>query len=275
MNQEVSESSSKPVLSAESFQQLLAAAYLLQADSDRTHHERAHLQPTVAERTRAFAAGAIVQRRTQRRTPHLSVAQQSAPVVTNISPTSQILDARHAAYFVVADGISVDLVSVDHAVLGRSEGPGQLHRYAGRRIPSVRHMAPQSKATLWRAVDALAISAVFLAIVGVSIHGLWASRAPVPLSSAMLSFQVARPSAEVLASSQHPAAQASGQSLEPIETDVVAEDTVIRYPARVVSPARAAKKQENASALAADVVVRYGSDVKMWKFQKNGNEGGN
>lgn len=260
MNQESNESSGRPVLNAESFQRLLAAAYLLQVHSDHTHNDRAKLQPTVAERTRAFAAGAIVQSRTQRRTPHLSAAQQSAPVMTSISPTSQIVEAQHAACLVVADRISVD-----HAVLARSEVPEQSPRYAGRRTRLAGHMAPQSKATLWRGVDALAISAVFLAIVGVSIHGLWASRGPVPPSSGMLSSQAARPVAEALTSSQHPAPQASRQSLEQIEADVVAEDTVIRYPAHVVSPAsQAARKPRNAGTLAADIVVRYGSDAKMW-----------
>lgn len=263
MDQEASESSSKPVLNVKTFQRLLAAAYLLQVHSDRTHHDQAQLEPTVAERTGAFAAGAIVQSRTQSRTqrrpPHLSEAEQSAPVITNILPTSGIVEAQPAACLVVADRISLDLVSVDPAVLARSEVPGQSLRYAGRRIWSVRHMAPQSKATLWRAVDALAISAVFLAIVGVSIHGLWASRGSMP--SGVLSAQEARSTAGGLPSSQHPAEQVSRPSLEQTEANVIAEDTVIRYPVRAVS---AAKKPRNTGILAADAVVHYGSDVKMW-----------
>ena len=278
MDQEASESSSKPVLNVKTFQRLLAAAYLLQVHSDRTHHDQAQLEPTVAERTGAFAAGAIVQSRTQRRPPHLSEVKQSTPVITNISPTTQIAEEQPAACLVVADRISVDLVSVDPAVPGRSEVTRPSPRYTGRRIRSARHMAPQSKATVWRAVDALAISAVFLAIVGVSIHGLWASRGPLPRPSEMLSSQAARPAAEVLASSQQPAAQASRQSLEPIEANVVAEDTVTRYPARFVgSAAQSAKKPRNMGTLPADMVVHYGSDVKMWsgKFQENGTGDGN
>jgi len=267
MNQEGSESSGKPVLNAESFQRLLAAAYLLQVHRDRAHNERAQLQPTVAERTSAFAAGAMVQKRTQGRTPRFSVAPQSSPAMTNISASEMVEGQHTAAYPVVADRISAHRTSVDHDILARSEAPGRWPRYRGRRMSSLGGMAPRgsntfvSSAMWWRGVDALAISAVFLAIVGVSIHGLWASRGPVPLSSGILFFQAAKPVAEALASSQHPAPQASRQSLEQMEADVVAEDTVIRYPTRVVSVAR---KPRNAGTLAADIVVRYGSDVKMW-----------
>jgi hypothetical protein len=263
MNQEGSESSGKPVLNAEGFQRLLAAAYLLQVYHDGAHDECAQLQPTVAERTRAFAAGAIV----QRRTPRLSVAPQSSRAMANIS-ASQIVEAQHtAADPLVADRISAHGTSVDHDLLAPIEVPGQMPRYTGRRMPLLGGMASRgintlvSSAMWWRAVDAVAISAVFLAIVGVSIHGLWASRGSMPLPSGMLSFQAAKPGAEALASSQPLAPQALRQSLEQIEADVVAKDTVIRHQTRAVSGAR---KPRNAGTLAADIVVRYGSDVKMW-----------
>ena len=131
MNQEASESSGKPVLNAESFQRLLAAAYLLQVHRDHTDDEWAQLQPTVADRARAFAAGAIVQRRTPRRT-HFSVAQPSTPAMTNIS-ANEIVEAQHtAADPVVVDRISADRTAVDHDLLGRSEVLGQSPRSGGR-----------------------------------------------------------------------------------------------------------------------------------------------
>lgn len=265
MNQEGSESSGKPVLNAESFQRLLAAAYLLQAHRDHTDDECAQLQPTVADRARAFAAGAIVQRRTPRRN-YFPVAQPSAPAMTSIS-ANEIVEAQHtAADPVVVDRISAHRTAVNHDLLAPIEVLGQSPRSGGR-MPLLGGMASRgintlvSSAMWWKAVDALAISAVFLAIVAVSIHGLWASRGPMPLSSGMVSFQAAKPAAEALAASQPPAPQASRQSLEQIEADVIAKDTVIRYPTRAVSGER---KPRNAGTLAADIVVHYGSDVKMW-----------
>ena len=59
----VTKAKEKPVLDQESFQQLLAAAYLLQLHNDRLLSIRP-IQPVGASPASSFAAGAIVQKRT-------------------------------------------------------------------------------------------------------------------------------------------------------------------------------------------------------------------
>lgn len=252
MNPESSESPGKPTLSAESFQRLLAAAYLLQGENDR-----AQVQSMITERSKTFAAGAIV----QKRTPRLAVPPQSVSAEAIVSRARAVLQAPRNA----AGPVASDIIFPDSETRVRRDIAGRSPRYSAKRKPVLSGRAPQaiktlvSRATLWRGVDALAISAVFLAIVGVSIHGLWASRGSMP--SGVLSAQEARSTAGGLPSSQHPAEQVSRPSIEQTEANVIAEDTVIRYPVRAVS---AAKKPRNTGILAADAVVHYGSDVKMW-----------
>ena len=77
MNQEAKTAQDKPVLNAESFQRLLAAAYMLQLHNDR----RPSVQPIGAVHTSTFAAGAIVQQRTPSvmiRGPQLQADQPGA-----------------------------------------------------------------------------------------------------------------------------------------------------------------------------------------------------
>ena len=84
MNQEAKTAQDKPVLNAESFQRLLAAAYMLQLHNDR----RPSVQPIGAVHTSAFAAGAIVQQRTPSviRGPQLQADQPGA--VPFVSPNN-------------------------------------------------------------------------------------------------------------------------------------------------------------------------------------------
>ena len=85
MNQEAKTAQDKPVLNAESFQRLLAAAYMLQLHNDR----RPSVQPIGAVYTRAFEAGAIVQQRTPSvmiREPHLQADEPGA--VPFVSPNN-------------------------------------------------------------------------------------------------------------------------------------------------------------------------------------------
>ena len=85
MNQEAKTAQDKPVLNAESFQRLLAAAYMLQLHNDR----RPSVQPIGAVYTRSFAAGAIVQQRTPSvmiREPQLQTDQPGA--VPFVSPNN-------------------------------------------------------------------------------------------------------------------------------------------------------------------------------------------
>ncbi len=88
MDQEASESSSKPVLNVKTFQRLLAAAYLLQVHSDRTHHDQAQLEPTVAERT------GVVRRWSDR-----SKSNSESSETTSTSLRGETIDARNHKYF--------------------------------------------------------------------------------------------------------------------------------------------------------------------------------
>ena len=62
MNQEADNDPNKPVLNAEDFQCLLAAAYLLQVHNDGQSSIRL-VQPMSASHASSFAAGTIVQKR--------------------------------------------------------------------------------------------------------------------------------------------------------------------------------------------------------------------
>jgi hypothetical protein len=148
----------------------------------------------------------------------------------------------------------------------------------------------------WRTVEVLAIAIVFCMMMGVSIHRLSALPGRTSLPSRMLeqrnASQSGRPTAKVLASFQQPVATGnSRQSPDGGEADIVAEDIVIRYQKRAVNlPGQVAKKPTSspvqaqllppknttskpgvrltfgraADMLAADALVQYGADVKMW-----------
>jgi hypothetical protein len=148
----------------------------------------------------------------------------------------------------------------------------------------------------WRTVEALAIAIVFCMMMGVSIHRLSALPGRTSLPSGMLeqrnASQSGRPRAKVLASFQQRVGTGnSRQSPDGGEADIVAEDIVIRYQKRAVNlPGQVAKKPTSspvqaqllppknttskpgvrltfgraADMVAADTLVQYGTDVKMW-----------
>jgi hypothetical protein len=141
----------------------------------------------------------------------------------------------------------------------------------------------------WRTVEALAIAIVFCVMMGVSIHrpSALAGRTSLPLLEQQNASQPARPMAKVSASSQQTAVMLNSRQLpDGGEADIVAPDVVIRYQKRAVNfPGHVAKTLtshsvqaqllppknttskpgvRNADVLAADTVVQYGPDVKMW-----------
>ena len=228
MDQEARKAQDKPVLSAEGFQRLLAAAYILQTNAAR------RLSPIEASGA-TFADGAIVQRRT----------------------------------------------------------PSEIAREPQR--PHPLNVWLRNTAS-WRMVEALAIAAIFCMMVGASIHRLQARPGRTSLTPGKPEQEntpeSARPQESFLAMAQQPVvARKPLPRPDGDEGDIVAEDVVIRHQKLAVNfLAQAATKTTSsrvqrqlltprsttserdirstfgrgADMAAADTVVEYGADVKMW-----------
>ncbi len=225
MDQEARNAQDKPLLSAEGFQHLLAAAYILQTNAGR------RLSPIEASGTSSFAGGAIV----QRRTPSVIVREPQLPPPPNIWSAS------------------------------------------------------------WRMVEALAIAAIFCMMMGASIHRLRALPGRTSLTPGKPeqenASKPARPQESFLALAQQPVvARKPLPRPDGDEGDIVAEDVVIRHQKPVNFLAQAPRKTTSsrvqrqlltpksttsergirstfgrgADMAAADTVVEYGADVKMW-----------
>jgi hypothetical protein len=242
VNQETKKAQEKPVLSAESFHSLLAAAYLLQVEKDRTV-----LQPMEAGHTYPFTAGAIV----QKRTPSLLVGQPSLLASRSALPFTSPGDSDNSA--------------------GRIYPP---HVSAAPLPHATKIFA--SRAMFFRAVEALAIATIFFAVIGVSIrHPLLANPDGRSMLAEMPEQQGSSlprippripptiPIAKILASGQQvPVMPSSRQLPHGAEADTVAEDAVVHYLKQALNlPGQAAKKP---AMLAAETVVQYGQDVTVW-----------
>jgi hypothetical protein len=286
----------KPVLDQEGFQHLLAAAYILQVYNDR----RPSVQTIGAGHTSPFAAGAIVQKRTPSvmiREPQLQAGQPDAVPFRSPNNSDKFtgrtdqprVPASPEMAPVVTEKFIANEIAKEHLHPGRLVPPVEptvLHRM------NILLRRPMS----WRTVEALAIAIVFCMMMGVSIHRLSALPGRTSLPSGMLeqrnASQSGRPTAKVLASFQQPVVTGnSRQSPDGGEADIVAEDIVIRYQKRAVNlPGQVAKKPtsspvqaqllppknttskpgvrltfgRDADMLAAETLVQYGADVKMW-----------
>jgi hypothetical protein len=257
-------------LDAESFQRLLAAAYMLQA-----HNERP-VQPIDAGHTHPFAAGAIVQKRTSSlliRGPRIPASRSHAVPFT--SPN-------------VVPGSAARKQSALH--------PRALIQLE----PAVRHTMNifVNRPMFWRTFEALAIAMVFCAIAGVSIHRV----SPLPgrttyrakISEQRNASQGVTPAAKVLALADQPAMTLNARRSTDGKADVVAEDIVIHYQkramdlhgsamnkptggtvqAQLLSPENTTLKPgvrftfgTDADMLAADTVVSYGADSSASRVQ--------
>jgi hypothetical protein len=221
-----------PVLNQEGFQRLLAAAYLLQAHNDRQPSIRpVHHLGTSPESS--FSAGRIVKKRTLSvmiRERKLQAGQPNAPGNEWATEPSY---------------------------------PARLVPFVGPTVPHRMLSGPMS----WRTVEALAIAIVFCMMMGLSIHRLSAVPRRTSLASEMLDEQNARatPTEKVIASPQPIVGRNSRQPQSEGEADIVAEDIVIRHQKRLVNrPGKSGVPLIFGQDAAADRVVQYGSDVKMW-----------
>jgi hypothetical protein len=251
VNQEAHTAQGKPVLNREDFQRLLAAAYLLQAHPLQAHHIQAQyvqahydcqpsirpVEPVSASPASSFAARAILQKRTPSAMIRERQIQAGQPVPGDVA-------AKHPY-------------------------PVRLVRFVGSTVPHRINILLR-RSMSWRTVEALAIAIVFFMMMGMSIHRLSAIRGRTSLASGMPEEQndgqLAGPTQKALASPSPVATLNSRPS--PSESDIVAQDIVIRHQKRVANlPAQPGVRftsGRDADAFAADTVVQYGSDVKMW-----------
>lgn len=238
MNQEARKAHDKPVLSAEGFQRLLSAAYVLQVDKDR----RSSVGPIGAGPTSSFAAGAII----QKRTPSVMIREPQLQAGQPVAVPGNEITKQHPY-------------------------PAGLVRHVGPTVP-LRVKVLLRRPMSWRTIEPLAIAIVFCMMMGLSIHRLSAVPGRTSRASKMLKkqndFQPARLAEKVLASSQPVMARNSRQSPSGGDADIVAEDIVIRHQNRAVDllgrPGFRLTFGRDAGMPAADTVVQYGADVKMW-----------
>ncbi len=276
MNQETKRAQEKPVLSAGSFHCLLAAAYLLQVEADRTVP-----QPIEAGHPSPFRAGAIVQKRTS----SLLVGKPSLLASRSALPITPPSDSANSAQRVCLSRVSavpgtVSEVAGVSMVNAAAEGQRaeQFRNYSGSVrlvvgptvLDATRIFA--SRAMFFKAVEALSIAMIFFAVTGVSIgrpllanpgHTAVVAEMPEQQSSALSRVLPTIPIATLLASGQRvTVTPSSGQRPHVAEADTVAEDAVVHYLKRALDlPGQAAKKP---AMLASERVVQYGPDVTVW-----------
>jgi hypothetical protein len=230
----------KPLLNSESFQRLLAAAYLLQKHNDQQPSIRPQLLG--ASQTSCFSAGKIIQKRT---------------------PAVMIRDRQLEA-------------GQPDAIAGNQTA--RKRTYLARLVPFFRSAVPHRMIVLlrkpiyWRTVETVAIAIVFCMMMGLSILRLSAVPGRTSLASGVLekqdNFQPTRAAEPILALSQTVAPLNSRESPRGDETGIVAEDIVIRHQKRAVNvpgkPGLRLTSGRDTGIFAADTVVEYGSDVTMW-----------
>jgi hypothetical protein len=244
VNQEANTAQGKPVLNREDFQRLLAAAYLLQVHPLQAHHVQTHydcqpsirpVEPVGASPVSSFAAGAIL----QKRTPSAMIRERQLPAA---QPALGDETAKRRPY------------------------PVRLVRFVGSTVPRRMNVLLR-RSMSWRTVEALAIAIVFFMMMGMSIHRLSAVRGRTSLASGMLEGQNEVPPTQNAPASSQPVATLNSRP-SPSEADIVAEDIVIRHQKRVANlpaqPGVRLTSGRDADTFAADTVVQYGSDVKMW-----------
>ena len=297
MKPEAKKAQDKPVLSAKSFQRLLAAAYILQLHND----SRPSVQPIGAGHVNPFKAGAIVQKRTPSvllREPRLRTGQPD-PVPLR-SPNHADKSAGRRDQSRVPKFPEVAPIETTEVFI--AEEIAKEHVHPSRLVPPVEPTVPRRTEMLlrgpmyWRTAEALAIATVFSMMLGASIHRFSSLSDRASLPSGMLeqpsASQPARPAARALASSQQPVGTRNSCQLpNDGEADVVAADFVIRYRESAVNlPSPAAKKAtgspaqapvlaprimtskpgvrlafgRDADMFAAATVVQYGADVTVW-----------
>ena len=240
MNHATHKAQHAPVLNPESFQRLLAAAYLLQEHNDR----RPLIRPQLvgASQVSSFSAGKVIQKRT---------------------PAVMIRDRQLVAG--QTDAIVGNQTAKERPYLAR------LERFVRSAVPC-RITVLLRKRIYWKTVEAVAIAIVFCMMMGLSILRLSAVPGRTSLASGVLdkqdSFQPKRAAEPILEFSQTVVRLNSRESPRGDERGIIAEDIVIRHQERAVNvagkPDLPLTSGRGMGVVAADTVVQYGSDVTMW-----------
>ena len=244
MNHATDKAQHAPVLNPESFQRLLAAAYLLQEHIDRRPSIRAPLLGT--SQASSFLAEKII----QKRTPAVMIRDR-------------IRDRQLEAG-------QPDAIAGNQTARERS--------YLAGLVPFVRSAVPLRMTVLlrkpiyWRTVETVAIAIVFCLMTGLSILRLSAVPDRTFLASEALekqdNLQPMRAAEAISELSQTVAPLNSHESPRGDETGMVAEDIVIRHQKGAVNvpgkPGLRLTSGRDTNIFSADTVVQYGSDVTMW-----------
>jgi hypothetical protein len=280
VNPESKKAQDKPVLNVESFQRLLAAAYMLQVPRHRTS-----VQPVSAGRPNPFTAEAIVQEQSlsllvqesRLQAGKRDVVRSRSPNTTD-HPPGPPLPEMVPVVTEIPVANEVAKVGLHSDTLAPTTGPTALQRM------NISLRRPTS----WRTVEALAIAIVFCTMIGVSIYRLLAFPVRISLSSEKpeqrhVSQPTSAPKAQPIVTRD------SRQSADGGDADLIAEDIVIRCERRAVDRrGQAAKKPramqaqplpekkvsskpgvrltfgQDAEMLVANTVIQYGADVTTW-----------
>jgi hypothetical protein len=281
VNPESNEATDKPVLNVESFQRLLAAAYLLQGCSDQTSE-----QPVSAGRTNPCIAESMVQRQSLSllfQEPRLQAGK--GDVVCSTSPDTidhprgPQLSEMVPAVPEVPVGSEAAKKGLQSGSLAPRTGPTALQRM-NRLL---------RRPTSWRAVEAFAIAIVFCSMMIASIHRLAAF--PDRLSLSQEKPEKRNAFDPTFTAKARPIVKDSRQSANGDEGDLIAKDIVIRYefvdyrgqaankPRAVQAPPLPEKKMSakprvrlpsspDADMLVASKVIQYGDDVTTWSASR-------
>ena len=244
MNQEAKTAQDKPVLNAESFQRLLAAAYMLQLHNDR----RPSVQPIGAVYTSPFAAGAIVQQRTPSvmiREPQLQADQTGA--VPFVSPNdSHKFTGRTDQTWRAAEALAIAIVFC--MMTGAS-----IHRLSAlsRRTSLPSGMLEQRNASHPAGPMTKPLALSQQAVV---------TRNPRPSPNGAEADNIAQ---DVVIRYQEHAVNLPGQAAKkptssPVQAQLLPPKNTTSKPGGRLTLGR------DADMLAADTVVQYGADATMW-----------
>jgi hypothetical protein len=284
VNPESNKASDKPVLNVDSFQRLLAAAYLLQGCSDRTP-----VQPVSAGRTNPCIAEPMVQRLSPSllfQEPRLQAGK--GDVVCSTSP-NMTEHPRGPQLPEMVLGVPEVPVAIEVAKKGLQSG-SLAPRTGSTALQRINILL--RKPASWRAVEALAIAIVFCSMMIVSVHHLSAFPDRPSLSPEKPEKQNTFDPI-FTAKAQPIVMKDSRQSANGGEGDLIAQDIVIRYEGRAVdrrgqaankpramqAPPLPEKKVSvkpglrltsgwDADMLVARTAIQYGADVTTWSASR-------
>jgi hypothetical protein len=234
MKQNIETAQDKPVLSADGFQRLLAAAFILQTQNDP------HLlMPRHGGYHRTVAVEAVVQKRTPSlriEEPQLQLAYPNGVLVSSVNGSGDQSSISASQELVeILPSIAHERTRARRAALGLATlGEDFVTKLSGFHVAGLISLIDARKVVRWRTVEALAIATVFGMLMGASMHRVSRARdrlsLPTEVAEPQTADRTATAAAEILALSGPPIVRlTSHQSTPGHEADMVAKDVVIRY----------------------------------------------